>query len=128
MPKTSEPEEQRGLFPEPRKAAQAKEPMIYIVPASTRSSRCRGENCQKIVYWITVAGRRVVVDCEPVYAPNHKTKANLPHPSAEKCFAPAHPQAPGEYYGHGSDGQGIDHHATCADVKQFGRKTERKNA
>lgn len=128
MTKKTDDDGQRALFPEPKKPAQKKEPMVYIVPATTRSSRCRGENCRKVVYWIKVAGRPVVVDCEPVYAPNHKTKANQPHPSAEKCFAPAHPSAPGEHYGHGMDGQGIDHHATCADVKQFGRKTERKNA
>jgi hypothetical protein len=120
---------QRSLFREPKKPAEKKEPMLYIIPANTRSSKCRGENCGKVVYWHynKTTGRPVIVDCNPVYPENHKTKPGEDHPSRPKCFPPIHPMAPGAYTGHGMDGQGIDHHATCADAKQFGRKTERKN-
>lgn len=127
MPKPDD-DGQRSLFKEPKKGRPPKEPMIYIVPATQRASRCTGPNCHKVVYWIRVAGRPVIVDCEPIFAANHKKTPLQPHPSAPKCFPPVHPQAPGKLYGHGSDGQGIDHHATCHDVAQFGRKTERKNA
>ena len=122
---------QESLFAEPVTPSKKapKEPMLYIVPATKVAQPCRGENCRKPVYFVYLksAGRFVVVDCTPVYAPNHRTKANQKHPSAPKCFPPVHPKAPGEYFGMGMDGQGIDHHATCADVRQFGRKTERKN-
>lgn len=122
-------DEQRSLFREPKKEKPKKEPMVYIVPANAKASKCRGDNCRKVVYWVYLkeTGRPVIVDCVPVFPANHKKSPGEKHPSAEKCFPPVHPMAPGEYYGSGMDGQGIDHHATCADAKQFGRKTERKN-
>lgn len=121
------PEEQKSLFPEPKKG-KGKDPMLYVVKANARSSKCRGKSCGKTIYWVFIeaTGRSVIVDCAPEYAPTHKLSGE-PHPSAERCFPPVHPQAPGEFYGFGRDGQGIDHHATCADVAQFGRKTGRKN-
>lgn len=131
MPRKPDPEAaQRSLFKEQKAAKPKKEPMLYILPANTRASKCRGENCQKVVYWyyLKSTGRSVIVDCTPVFPANHKKTPNQPHPMAPKCFPPVHPMAPGEYYPNGMDGQGIDHHATCADAKQFGRKTERKNA
>jgi hypothetical protein len=129
MPK-HEPEEQRGLFPEPRKPAEKKEPMVYIVKANSRASRCRGPNCNKVVFWHygTQTGRTTIVDCKPEYPANSK-KYGQPHPMAERCFPPIHPMASGPTYGHGMDGQGIDHHLTCHDVAQFGgRKTNRRQA
>lgn len=119
---------QRGLFPEPKPERPKKDPMLYVVPANARASKCRGENCGKTVYWVYLksTGRSVIVDCSPAYAPNHK-KHGTPHPSAPRCFPPVHPLAPTEHYGSGMDGQGIDHHGTCADAAQFGRKTGRKN-
>jgi len=121
--------EQKSLFKEPKAARPKKDPMLYIVKANTRVARCRGENCRKPVFFVYLlnTGRTVIVDCEPVYAPNHKTKANQDHEMKPRCFPPVHPNAPGEHYPNGMDGQGIDHHFTCADVRQFGRKTERKN-
>ena len=119
---------QRSLFKEPKPKRPPKEPMLFIVKANTKVSRCKGENCQKPVYWVYLqsTGRSVIVDCDPVYPENHPKHGQL-HPSAPKCFPPVHPNAPGEYYPDGMDGQGIDHHGTCYDVKQFGRKTERRN-
>lgn len=120
-------DEQRSLF-KPEKKAAAKEPMLYVVPASTRQSTCRGVHCRKPIYWVYLvsSGRSVIVDCSPAYPATHN-KHGTEHPSAPKCFPPVHPRAPGEHFGHGVDGQGIDHHATCQDVAVFGRKTTRKN-
>ena len=131
MTKPEPDKEQRSLFKEPKKKGPAKEPMLYVVRAATKLSYCRGPNCRKPVYWVynPGTGRSVIVDCAPRYPGNVKAEAlrGQPHAMADRCFPPVHPMAPGEHHGVGRDGQGIDHHLTCADVAVFGRKTERKN-
>lgn len=78
-------------------------PKVYLVPADTPASTCRGKSCGKEIYWIrSGGGKPMPIDCH----------------AGEGCRPPALM----------SPGYGVIHFATCVDFKEFHRSTAKGRA
>lgn len=73
-------------------------PKFYEVPAGTRPSECRGQNCKAEIYWIKNGEKSLPIDCD-----------------VDGGWEPTAREA----------GNGVSHFTTCEDVRQFSGQNRR---
>jgi hypothetical protein len=96
----------------PRTAAP---PKMYVVPAGTKPTYCRGQRCGKRIYFIRSAesGRIVPINCDV---------EGGKRPSEAKDRGQLDMLVGGEAAVH--DGWGVSHFTDCVDVETFTRGRE----
>jgi hypothetical protein len=91
---------------------------MYKIPAGTKAGRCKGSllggSCSALIYWIDDQnGQRRIIDAD---VPGGKRPSEAKEAGQIDVFT----QASAPVF----EGRGIDHHASCPDVKLFRRRGE----
>lgn len=90
-------------------------PVWYEVPAGSKPTQCRGEDCKAEMYWVRVGGRAIPVDCdvEGGNEPSETSDETQGDLLTGSGLAPVYA------------GRGVNHFTTCPNANDFHRKVER---
>lgn len=81
---------------------------LYLVPAGTKPSTCRGASCGARIYWTRHNGRPIPADCAPEHG------GSSPSERADRAQADMFGQ-PTQIH----DGEGIHHRLVCPNAEDF---------